>query len=158
VKSILPLLVGLLAVALMACSSDIDRGLLESAAAGDVGRVKQLIALGANLNVRDFDHGGTPLIQAAKHGHVEAAKLLVSAGADLDLQDGAGSALYWACFRGNEGVANYLGGIGGKLIASKAALALYEPNTYRFQAASGARKSACGLQRLIRYGMSALGR
>uniref|UniRef100_A0A8C8SRA9 Ankyrin repeat domain 12 n=1 Tax=Pelusios castaneus TaxID=367368 RepID=A0A8C8SRA9_9SAUR len=52
---------------------------------GDVKQVKELISLGANVNVKDFA-GWTPLHEACNVGYYEVAKVLIAAGADVNTQ------------------------------------------------------------------------
>ncbi|XP_037661839.1 ankyrin repeat domain-containing protein 12 isoform X2 [Choloepus didactylus] len=52
---------------------------------GDVKQVKELISLGANVNVKDFA-GWTPLHEACNVGYYDVAKLLIAAGADVNTQ------------------------------------------------------------------------
>ncbi|XP_040287965.1 ankyrin repeat domain-containing protein 12 isoform X2 [Bufo bufo] len=52
---------------------------------GDIGQVKELIRLGANVNVKDFA-GWTPLHEACNMGYYDVAKLLIAAGADVNTQ------------------------------------------------------------------------
>ena len=56
--------------------------LVEHAGKGDLGRMEEDIAAGADVNFHDG--GATPLMAAARGGHVEAAKFLVRHGADPD--------------------------------------------------------------------------
>jgi len=61
--------------------------------------VKQHIAAGSDLNVRDPFGGSSPLISAAVFGKTEMAKVLVDAGVDLNFQNNDGStALHTAAF------------------------------------------------------------
>lgn len=61
--------------------------------------VKQHIAAGSDLNVRDPFGGSSPLISAAVFGKTEMAKVLINAGVDLNFQNGDGStALHTAAF------------------------------------------------------------
>ena len=61
--------------------------------------VKQHIAAGSDLNVKDPFGGSSPLISATVFGKTEAAKLLVAAGVDLNFQNNDGStALHTAAF------------------------------------------------------------
>lgn len=53
----------------------------EAARDGDVERVRQLLASGAELMARD-DTQWTPLGLAAAHAHVETVRVLLEAGAD----------------------------------------------------------------------------
>lgn len=52
---------------------------------GDLIQVKELIRLGANVNVKDFA-GWTPLHEACNLGYYDVAKLLIAAGADVNTQ------------------------------------------------------------------------
>ncbi len=61
--------------------------------------VKQHIAAGSDLNVRDPFGGSSPLISAAVFGKAEIAKVLIDAGVDLNFQNSDGStALHTAAF------------------------------------------------------------
>lgn len=61
--------------------------------------VKQHIAAGSDLNVRDPFGGSSPLISAAVFGKTEMAKVLIDAGVDLNFQNNDGStALHTAAF------------------------------------------------------------
>jgi uncharacterized protein len=53
--------------------------------------VKQHIAAGSDLNVKDPFGGSSPLISAAVFGKTEAAKLLIDAGVDINFQNNDGS-------------------------------------------------------------------
>ncbi|XP_054841567.1 ankyrin repeat domain-containing protein 12 isoform X2 [Eublepharis macularius] len=52
---------------------------------GDIKQVKELIGLGANVNVKDFA-GWTPLHEACNAGYYDIAKVLIAAGADVNTQ------------------------------------------------------------------------
>ncbi|XP_044282500.1 ankyrin repeat domain-containing protein 12 isoform X2 [Varanus komodoensis] len=52
---------------------------------GDIKQVKELISLGANVNVKDFA-GWTPLHEACNAGYYDVAKVLIAAGADVNTQ------------------------------------------------------------------------
>nr|XP_044998637.1 ankyrin repeat domain-containing protein 12 isoform X2 [Jaculus jaculus] len=52
---------------------------------GDVKQVKELISMGANVNVKDFA-GWTPLHEACNVGYYDVAKILIAAGADVNTQ------------------------------------------------------------------------
>ena len=60
--------------------------LLEAAHAGDVERVRALIAGGAPLEQRDAAER-TALLLATRANHVEVARLLIEAGADVNAKD-----------------------------------------------------------------------
>ena len=59
-------------------------GLHDAVNAGDVARVRQLIAEGADVNAHDLS--GTPLHRAAATGQVFVASLLLDAGADIEAE------------------------------------------------------------------------
>ncbi|XP_075441477.1 ankyrin repeat domain-containing protein 12 isoform X4 [Ascaphus truei] len=52
---------------------------------GDISQVKELIRLGANVNVKDFA-GWTPLHEACNMGYYDVAKVLIAAEADVNTQ------------------------------------------------------------------------
>ena len=58
----------------------------KAAAAGDVAKIKQLVAGGADINLRD-DENFTPLERAVDAGHIPAIKQIVGAGADINYAD-----------------------------------------------------------------------
>jgi uncharacterized protein len=61
--------------------------------------VKQHIAAGSDINVRDPFGGSSPLISAAVFGKTEMAKVLLDGGADINFQNNDGStALHTAAF------------------------------------------------------------
>jgi ankyrin repeat protein len=57
--------------------------LLEASAAGDLSRVKTLLAAKYNVNAKDV-HGYTALILASFDGHLEVVRALLAAGADVN--------------------------------------------------------------------------
>jgi uncharacterized protein len=74
----------LLLVALTGCEKRMkqeDAALLAAARTGHAGTVRDMIAAGANVNVKD-EHGNTPLIEAARNGHDDVVRALLAAGAD----------------------------------------------------------------------------
>ncbi|MBX2964656.1 MAG: ankyrin repeat domain-containing protein [Cyclobacteriaceae bacterium] len=61
--------------------------------------IKQHIAAGSDLNIKDPFGGSSPLISAAVFGKTEAAKALLDAGVDINFQNNDGStALHTAAF------------------------------------------------------------
>lgn len=78
--------------------------LMQSAAAGDLARVKELLAYGTNVNAVSAI-GSTALMYAAKNGHAAVAQCLISAGADTSIRTKVGnSALDLARKAGHEEV------------------------------------------------------
>lgn len=66
---------------------------------GDLDAIKQHIAAGSDLNLREPSMGSTPLISASVFGKTEVALALIEAGADVNLQNNEGStALTTAAF------------------------------------------------------------
>lgn len=58
---------------------------------GDMDAVRQHIAAGSDLNLKEPSMGSTPLISAAVFGKTEVALALIEAGADVNLQNNEGS-------------------------------------------------------------------
>ena len=63
--------------------------LLEAAKAGDLPRVRELLAAGADREARDAD-GATPLMLAAHAGRLDVVGALITAGADVNATDARG--------------------------------------------------------------------
>lgn len=74
-----------------------DTLLLAYAKQGDMEQIKQMIAMGANINCAD-EWGRTPLFNATAYGHSDCVKLLLEAGADIAASD---SVLAMAAGSGN---------------------------------------------------------
>jgi ankyrin repeat protein len=71
--------------------------------------VKQHIAAGSDLNIKDPFGGSSPLISAALFGKTEAAWLLLNAGVDINFQNNDGStALHTAAFFGRPEIVKLL--------------------------------------------------
>jgi hypothetical protein len=64
-------------------SSNPEPPLIRAVEAGDLARVRKLIARGTNVNVTDND-GGTALQSAAASGNYKMTRLLLDAGADVN--------------------------------------------------------------------------
>ncbi len=60
-------------------------------ATGNIESVKQHIAAGTNINLKDALGGSSPLITACLYEKKETAKLLIEAGADINFQNNDGS-------------------------------------------------------------------
>src|SRR5262245_20812007 len=75
------MLLGLL-LAMMHASAVLSDSLYQASSAGDIGQVRQLIAEGAEVNLKY--RCDAPLHAAAAAGQLEIAKLLISAGADVN--------------------------------------------------------------------------
>ena len=76
-----------------------DLSLTDAAVSGNVEAVRQHIAAGTDLDLRNPDGGATALIAAASFGQSETASLLIEAGADLEVKNNEGStALHTAAF------------------------------------------------------------
>ena len=66
--------------------SEVDSALLDAASEGNVKAVKQHLADGVDVNVKD-KVGWTPLHEAVGQGHKEIAELLIAKGADVNAKD-----------------------------------------------------------------------
>lgn len=85
-----------------------DSALLAAARTGHSGTVKDMIASGADVNVRD-EHGNTALIEAARNGHDDVVEALLNAGADMKAKNRDGkTALMLATQGGHEDTAQVL--------------------------------------------------
>jgi ankyrin repeat protein len=73
-------------------SSAFYNELIEEAKEGNLQKVKELIANGANINVRD-ESGFTPLLMAATRGHKDTTKFLIAKGANLNARSDLGFTL-----------------------------------------------------------------
>tara|TARA_B100000586_G_scaffold154803_1_gene112631 strand:+ start:100 stop:492 length:393 start_codon:yes stop_codon:yes gene_type:complete len=74
------------AVLLAGCGkAEIDRTLIAAIAGGDIEAVKQHLAAGADVNVKN-KVGGTPLHFAALEGRKEIVELLIAKGADVNVK------------------------------------------------------------------------
>ena len=97
-------------VALMACSQPVkpikteDAALLAAARTGHAGTVRDMLASGASVNVKD-EHGNTALIEAARNGHDDGVRTLLAAGADWKITNNDGqTALTLARLGGHDDV------------------------------------------------------
>jgi ankyrin repeat protein len=100
-----------LLLALTGCRESLkteDAALLASARTGHSGTVRDMLASGANVNVKD-EHGNTALIEAARNGHDNVVRTLLAAGADLKVKNDEGkTALMLAAQGGHEDTAQAL--------------------------------------------------
>ena len=84
----------------MTPSNDWDAALFAAAQAGDLGKARDAIAEGANVNSANPYHV-TPLLEAAGQGHLEMARFLIDQGADINYTGmSEGSPLMLAAFMG----------------------------------------------------------
>ena len=60
-----------------------------AAQGGDIEAVKEFLASGTDVNVKDED-GDTPLLEASGGGHKEVVELLIAAGADVNAKNEVG--------------------------------------------------------------------
>jgi len=85
-----------------------DKLILAAARRGNIGRIRRLLAEGADVNARG-KYGYTPLVHASYGGHVEAVRFLLDAGAIPSMTtDDGGTALYWAASEGHDDVVGVL--------------------------------------------------
>src|SRR5882762_8973106 len=75
----------------------LNRDLLDSIIMRDIGRVRELLKQGADVNARDREHNESALLLAAKFADAEMVRLLLDAGAEIDARDDWGrTALFYA--------------------------------------------------------------
>lgn len=80
--------------------------LMRASARGDRGLVTQLLADGADPNVRSREQSVTALMFAAYFGHTEVVNLLLEKGAAVDAKDGGGNGpIDWAAVGGRKDIA-----------------------------------------------------
>ena len=78
------LLITIAAVVLVGCGEPSSEFLLQSVIDGNVEAVKQHLADGADVNVKDEARGLTPLHFATQNGQKEIVELLIVDGADVN--------------------------------------------------------------------------
>ena len=78
------LLITIAAVVLVGCGEPSSELLQQSATDGNVEAVKQHLADGADVNVKDEARGLTPLHFATQNGQKEIVELLIADGADVN--------------------------------------------------------------------------
>ena len=85
-----------------------EGGLLDAAGAGDLSRVKSLIAAKADVNAKD-EYGLTALMLASMRDRVEVVRALLAAKADVNAKSNSGgTALMAATMGGNAKVVKLL--------------------------------------------------
>jgi ankyrin repeat protein len=82
------LLTTIAAVVLVGCGES-PKDIWEAAEQGDSEAVKEYLAIGTNVNVKDEAYGGMPLHFAAFRGRKEVAELLINEGADVNAKNQA---------------------------------------------------------------------
>lgn len=91
-----------------AIASHLGQPLFDAIRARDVTAVRELIALGADVNTV-LPGDGSPLIEAARRGHLEIVRMLLAAGADPNLAvRGDGAPLIQASLSGNLNIVRLL--------------------------------------------------
>jgi len=76
-------------VKFMECPSDHE--IFDAVAHNNIKRVREMLDMGVNINIREHDHKCTPLQVAAARGSRQAVEFLVQRGADINAQDDRGS-------------------------------------------------------------------
>ena len=103
------LLTTIAAVVLVGCGPPPpDISIHDAAADGNIEAVKQHLAAGVDVNVKD-GRGDTPLHKAANADRKEVAELLIAAGAGVNTKtDDGWTPLHWAAKAGHKEVAELL--------------------------------------------------
>ena len=98
------LLITIAAVVLVGCGPSVpDISIHDAAIEGNIEKVKQHLADGTDVNIKDKD-GASPLHFAAGSGHKEVVELLIARGADVN----EGTPLNYAAFNGGKEIAEML--------------------------------------------------
>jgi len=83
-----------------------DISIHQAATSGNIEAVKQHLAAGADVNVKNDRGGYTPLHNAASGGHKEIAELFIAKGADVNAKSENGvTPLHWAALHGHKEIA-----------------------------------------------------
>ena len=99
------LLTTIAAVLVVGCGGSIH----EAAVEGNIEAVKQHLAGGLDVNVKEDRYGRTPLHRAAAFGDKEIVELLIAEGADVNAQNGGGPApLHYAAGEGRKEIVELL--------------------------------------------------
>ena len=99
------LLITIAVVMLVGCGPSVpDIPIGQAAEAGNIEAVKQHLAAGTDVNVKNQkDYGLTPLQYAVGLGHKEIAELLIAKGADVNMKDNnGGTPLHFAAGYGHK--------------------------------------------------------
>jgi hypothetical protein len=76
---------------------------------GDIARVRELVAMGNDVNALNAENGWPPLSRAAYHGHLDIVEYLLSQKADIKRQEANGfTALHLAALGGQKKVVEFL--------------------------------------------------
>jgi ankyrin repeat protein len=106
----------------VSCSkkADLNRRLIDAVVLGDIAKVDNLLARGADVNAREeVSPGRTALIIAAGEDDGEIAAALLKQGADVNAMSGDGSsALMYAAMEGNADIVKMLLAQGAEVNAS----------------------------------------
>ena len=79
-----------------------ETGLSNACYSGYLNIVKELIRVGADLNLPDQD-GDTPLMMACREGHIDIFRELINAGADITIRNNDGDNVFIvACNSGQD--------------------------------------------------------
>ncbi|MEC1792465.1 suppressor of fused domain protein [Bacillus vallismortis] len=79
-----------------------------AASRGELGIVKKLVELGANINMQGGVYGGGALNEAASAGHIDIVRYLLSCGADMDVSEPERNPLFGAISNGYIDIAKLL--------------------------------------------------
>jgi len=111
----IPRLFGLLVLCLAGLSAcaperDVHDQLIVAARTGNIEKVKELLAKGADINAREkvVGEGHTALFNAASAGHTEVVKLLIEKGAKVNEPPGKITPLLMAAWAGHTDVVRVL--------------------------------------------------
>lgn len=75
---------------------------------GKLDIVKQLIEMGADVNIRGGILGGGPVNQAASKGYIDIVSYLLASGAEIDVSEPERNPLFSAIYNGHVNIAKLL--------------------------------------------------
>ena len=129
------------------------REFINAAAIGDIKKLRNILAKGLDVNLRNMD-GKLALGVAAGYGQMEAVKFLLASGADLHATDKVGTPLHWAAGNGQLEMVRFLISQGADInLKNQSRIDPWRGHTALFNAAAGGHVKV--IEMLLREGANA---